>query len=65
MIGQWKPGEKKTCKIVVIGRRIDTAFLKKAFKAAMEDELKVTYSACMGVEVKLKRDEPSECKQQY
>lgn len=64
IIGQWMPNEQKVCKLVLIGRNLDTIFLKKAFKAAMEDELRVAFSTAVGVEVKLRKDDPGDCNQQ-
>ena len=35
MIGPWKPDEKKVCKLVVIGRNIDKAYIREAFDEAV------------------------------
>lgn len=35
MIGPWKPDEKKVCKLVVIGRNIDKAYIRDAFTNAV------------------------------
>jgi G3E family GTPase len=35
MIGPWKEGEKRVCKLVVIGRSIDKAYIRDAFNTAV------------------------------
>ena len=35
MIGPWKPDEKRVCKLVVIGRNIDKAYIREAFDEAV------------------------------
>jgi len=35
MIGPWKEGEKRVCKLVVIGRNIDKQYIRDAFAEAV------------------------------
>merc|ERR1719156_71593 len=35
MIGPWKPDEKRVCKLVVIGRNIDKAYIREEFDKAV------------------------------
>eukprot|EP00931_Biecheleriopsis_adriatica_P029317 TRINITY_DN17416_c0_g1_i1.p1 TRINITY_DN17416_c0_g1~~TRINITY_DN17416_c0_g1_i1.p1 ORF type:complete len:546 (+),score=97.25 TRINITY_DN17416_c0_g1_i1:52-1689(+) len=65
VIGSWGSDEKRACKLVVIGRNIDKAFISKAYKAAMADELSVSYSDFYGVQIIFKGEpyDDSQCKQ--
>ena len=53
VIGTWDSSETKMCKLVVIGRSIDTELLNRAFESAMKGVLRVTYSTATGVRVML------------
>ena len=67
VIGHWGPDERRCCKLVLIGLNIDGDLMRRAFKDAMADQLRVSYSNCLGVSVKFQGEPepgPGDCKHQ-
>ena len=48
MIGPWKPDEKRVCKLVVIGRNIDKAYIREEFDKSVAIKTVTTENADLG-----------------